>query len=100
LNCDISEVRPKSVILPWKPDNNEESMLAKLPDEIFARTFQFLDALDIFRMSLACRKWKSLIHNNAQHLKRAEHAATTHIITFTDWMDPASTLAKLSKNLI
>lgn len=98
MNCDVSEVRPVCHVLPWKADNEEESPLAKLPDEIFSRFLSGLDTIDIFRMTLVCRKWKSLIYDNSRQLKRAEHAVTTHLITFTDWMDPPSTCAKQLTN--
>lgn len=93
MNCDISKVRPTPLVLPWKTDSDEESPLVKLPDDVFGRIISQLDTIDVFRMTLVCRSWKSLIHNNTKHLKRAEHAVTTHMITFTDWMDPASTFA-------
>lgn len=83
-----------------KSDHGDESMSARLPDEIFERILPNLDTLDIFRMTLVCRHWKYMMHNNARHLKRAEHAVTTHLITFTEWMDPASTSVALPLDLL
>lgn len=85
-------------MLPLKSDDDEESMLAKLPDDIFRRVFLSLNTLETFRLTLVCKRWKSLIYNSRGHLKKAEHAVTTHIITFNDWMDPASILTKHLKN--
>jgi len=49
-----------------------------------------LDTLDVFRITLVCKQWKNVVHNNPRDLQRAEHAKTTHLITFTEWMDPTS----------
>lgn len=86
---------PTSLVLPSEAEHDEESMLARLPDQLFGRVFSFLETLDIFRMTLVCKKWNRLIDDNVAELKRAEHSITTHLIRFTEWMDPASELVKL-----
>jgi len=100
LNCDIDDVKTKSPVIPWKPEHEEESVLAKLPNELFGRIFPLLETLDIFRMTLVCKRWKRLVYDNSMELKKAEYAVTTHLITFTEWMDASSMLVKLSLNLI
>jgi len=65
-------------------------MLADLPDAIFLNIVSRLDTLDVFRITLVCKRWKEVMCNNPRDLKRAEHAKTTHLLTFTDWMDPSS----------
>jgi len=77
-------------VLPFNSNGHEESKLTDLPTTIFLKIMNRLETLDIFRVTLVCKKWKNEIYHNSRDIKRAEHAMTTHLITFTDWMDPES----------
>eukprot|EP00210_Caulerpa_lentillifera_P007973 g7612.t1 len=90
LNCDISDIQPISPLIPFDSNNEEESILADLPEDIFGRITQFLNTVDSFTMTLVCKRWKNLVYSNTSLLKSAEHAPTTHLITSTDSMDPTS----------
>lgn len=85
---------PLCLVLPLAFDGNEESKLADLPDGLFLKIVDRLDTLDVFRVTLVCKKWKNVIYNNPRNLRRAEHAKTTHLITFRDWVDPESMCLK------
>lgn len=100
MNCDIADVIPTSLVLPWEPNHDEESMLARLPDQLFGRVFQLLGTLDIFKMTLVCKRWRRLINDDWVELKKAEHAITTHLIRLTDWVNPPSSFVKILLNLI
>jgi len=88
---------PKSPVLPLEPGYDPRFILAALPDEILVKAMSHLDSLDFFNMTRVCKKWKSLVYDNCAELKRAEHAVTTHLVTFTDWMNPSSVFKKSSK---
>lgn len=90
LGCTIEEVRPLSPVLPLPPDYGMESKLLALEDEILLKVMKHLDVVDIFRFTQVCKRWRGLVYNYPEELTRAEHAITTHLITFTDWMDPNS----------
>lgn len=77
-----------------EPGYDPKFTLAALPDEILAKTMRYLDSLDVFKMTLVCKRWKDLVYNYGAELKRAEHAMTAHMVNFTYWMDPPSMLKK------
>eukprot|EP00210_Caulerpa_lentillifera_P006377 g6092.t1 len=87
LGCTVQEVRAPSPILPLDTDKNKESVLLRLDNEILVQVLQHLDTIDVFRLTLVCKKFKSLVYNYPKELRRVEHVITTHLITFTDWMD-------------
>jgi len=61
-----------------------------MPDAIFLDIMNRLDTWDVFKVTLVCKRWKNVVYDNPKDLKRFEHAKTTHLIIFTEWMDPAS----------
>eukprot|EP00210_Caulerpa_lentillifera_P006339 g6055.t1 len=95
LGCNVDKIKAPSPVVPLDPDTKEESMLLALEDEILLKVLQHLDTIDIFRLTLVCKKWKSLVYNYPSELKRAEHAITTHLITFTDWMDVSKSVSRV-----
>eukprot|EP00210_Caulerpa_lentillifera_P007621 g7279.t1 len=89
LNCHVSEVRPVSPVLPLKPGNDMESKFPNLPQNIFINIMKRLEIVDVFRLTLVCKKWREAVYSNPKEFNKAEYAFTTHMITFTDWMDPS-----------
>lgn len=85
----MSEVRPKVEVLPLA-EVERDSELCSLPDDVVARIVGHLETIEIFRVSQVCRNWRHLVFNDASLLTRAEHSLTTHLLTFTEWMDPSS----------
>eukprot|EP00210_Caulerpa_lentillifera_P007985 g7624.t1 len=87
LNCDISDVQRTCSVHALEPGSGAEFRLADLPNDVFLKIMHRLNTVDIFRMTLVCRKWKQLVYNNSDALKRAEHALSTHVITFPGWTE-------------
>eukprot|EP00210_Caulerpa_lentillifera_P008142 g7776.t1 len=90
LNCHVSEIRPVCPVLPLKPGNDVESKFPDLPQNIFIDIMKRLEIVDVFRLTLVCKKWRDAVHSNPKQLNKAEYAFTTHMITFTGWMDPSN----------
>lgn len=99
MNCALSEVKHKCLVLPLDLGYDPRSILAALPEEVFLKTMRYLETLDLFHMTLVCKRWKSLVYNNRTEMKRVEHSLSLHLITFTDWMVPASTFECFSNSL-
>eukprot|EP00210_Caulerpa_lentillifera_P007619 g7277.t1 len=89
LNCHVSEIRPVCPILPLKPGNDMESKFPDLSQNIFINIMKRLEIIDVFRLTLVCKKWREAVYSNPKKFNKAEYAFTTHMITFTDWMDPS-----------
>eukprot|EP00210_Caulerpa_lentillifera_P008082 g7717.t1 len=91
LNCDISEVRPTVPVHPLNY-NEAESKLCQLPDDVFLNILARLESIEVYRTTLVCKKWRQFVCRYSSAFKRIEYAPTTHLITFTEWMNPSSEL--------
>eukprot|EP00210_Caulerpa_lentillifera_P007982 g7621.t1 len=85
LNCEVCDIEKTRPVLTLTPDHVEEFRLADLPYDVFVQILHRLDTLDVFRMNLVCKTWRSLLYDNVDRLERAEHALTFHLVTFSDW---------------
>lgn len=89
LNCDLPEVRPTVPVLPLEEDEIQSNM-SSLPDDVFSKIMNRLELIEVFQLTQVCKQWRKKVYRNAPVLRRAEHSLTTHLLTFTNWMNPAS----------
>eukprot|EP00210_Caulerpa_lentillifera_P007980 g7619.t1 len=87
LNCNTSDLQRTCPVLALESGDRDKFKLVDLPHDVFLNIMRRLDTLDIFRMSLVSRQWKELVYKSAHVLKRVEHAFSTHLITFSGWID-------------
>jgi len=66
-------------------------MMSSLPDDVVTNIMARLETIEVFQLTQVSKKLREIVCRNAHVLTRAEHALTTHLLAFTNWMDPSST---------